>query len=71
MPRLHATIGRSVFSFRLTCSPDYLPLLVLILPIGNNKKIMGKYTNSRLSNVVGLFITVIVAVAAIALLLAP
>lgn len=44
------------------------PLLVLILLIANNKKIMGERTNSHLSNILGLVITVIMGVAAIALL---
>lgn len=38
-------------------------LIAVILHIGNNKKIMGKYTNSRLSNWLG-FITLIVMTAA-------
>lgn len=47
------------------CAP---PLMVLILLIGNNKQIMGDYTNSRLVNVLGWLITGIMTVAGIALL---
>ncbi len=45
------------------------PLMILIMLIGNNKKIMGKYTNSSLSNIVGWFITGVVTAATVALLL--
>jgi Mn2+/Fe2+ NRAMP family transporter len=44
------------------------PLMVLILLIAGNKKIMGKHANSRFSTALGWFITVIMAVAALALL---
>ena len=44
------------------------PLLVLILLISNNKKIMGKYVNGPLSNILGWMITAIMAVAGIAVL---
>ena len=47
------------------CAP---PLLLLILLIANNKNIMGKYTNSRFSNIFGITITVIMAIAAVSLL---
>ncbi len=47
------------------CAP---PLLVIIMLTGRNKKIMGKYTNSRLSNILGWIITVIMSLAAIGLL---
>ncbi len=42
-------------------------LLVFIMLIANNKKIMGKYRNSRLSNWLGWIITVFMSVCAIAL----
>lgn len=44
------------------------PLLVLILLIGNNKKILGKHTNNRLSNALGIAITLIMSAIALALL---
>ena len=44
------------------------PLMVLILLISNNTNIMGKYTNSRLSNILGWSITFVMTVAAVALL---
>lgn len=43
-------------------------LIAVILHIGNNKKIMGKYTNSRRSNWLG-FLTLILMTAAAAGLL--
>jgi Mn2+/Fe2+ NRAMP family transporter len=48
------------------CAP---PLLVLIMLIANNEAIMGRNTNSRLSNVLGWSITVIMTLSAAALLL--
>lgn len=42
-------------------------LLVFILLIANNKKIMGAHVNKRLSNVLGILITMIMAVAGISL----
>ncbi len=48
------------------CAP---PLMILILLIANNEKIMGKRVNNRFSNAVGILITIIMSVAAIALLL--
>ncbi len=42
-------------------------LLILILLISNNKKIMGKYTNGRLSNVLGWITVIVMAGAGIAL----
>ncbi|HWP96647.1 MAG TPA: Nramp family divalent metal transporter [Syntrophomonadaceae bacterium] len=45
------------------------PLLVFIMLISNNKKIMGKYVNGGLSNIMGWMITVIMAIASIALLI--
>lgn len=47
------------------CAP---PLIVIILLIANNKKIMGKYTNNKLSNVLGVIIAVIMGLAALGLL---
>jgi len=44
------------------------PLLVMILLISNNKKIMGKYTNGRLSNILGIIIAGIMTAAGIAVL---
>jgi Mn2+/Fe2+ NRAMP family transporter len=38
------------------------PLMVIILLIANNKKILGEHTNSRLSNVFGWTITIIMGV---------
>ncbi len=48
------------------CAP---PLLIFILLIANNKEIMGKYTNTWISNVLGILITLLMAVAAIFLFL--
>lgn len=42
-------------------------LIAIILHIGNNKKIMGAYTNSVLSNVLGFITLVVMAAAAIGL----
>lgn len=44
------------------------PLLILILLISNNKKIMGEKTNSSLSNTLGVMITIVMTLAALALL---
>jgi len=44
------------------------PLMVIIMLISNNKKIMGKHTNTRVSNVLGWLITGFMFVAAGALL---
>lgn len=44
------------------------PLMVLILLIGNNKNIMGRFTNSRFSNIAGWMIALIMGVAGIALI---
>ncbi|MBI5045928.1 MAG: divalent metal cation transporter [Candidatus Niyogibacteria bacterium] len=43
------------------------PLLILILLIGNNKKILGKNTNSAFSNYLGITITAIMSLIALAL----
>lgn len=45
------------------------PLLLLILLIANNKKIMGKHVNGRLANVLGVAITLFMALAAFPVLL--
>jgi len=44
------------------------PIMVLIMLITNNKKIMGKYSNTVFSNIMGWIITIIMAIASIALL---
>ncbi len=44
-----------------------VPLLVLLLMVANNRKIMGGFTNGRLSNSIGILTTVVMFVAAIAL----
>jgi Mn2+/Fe2+ NRAMP family transporter len=44
------------------------PLMVLLMLTANNKKIMGKYSNRRYSNIMGWIITIIMAIASIALL---
>jgi NRAMP (natural resistance-associated macrophage protein)-like metal ion transporter len=44
-------------------------LIAVILHIANNKHIMGKYTNSRLSNVLGVITLVVMTVAAVGLIL--
>jgi len=47
------------------CAP---PLIIIILLISNNKKIMGNYTNGKLSNTLGIIITGIMSLCALALL---
>lgn len=42
-------------------------LIAIILHIGNNKKIMGEHTNSRLSNTLGVITLVLMTVAAVGL----
>jgi len=44
------------------------PLLILIMLIGNNKKIMGEHTNSLPSNILEIIITLVMSIAAIALI---
>ena len=45
------------------------PVLIgIILHISNNKKIMGEYTNSRMSNILGFAALIIMTVAAVALI---
>lgn len=48
------------------CAP---PLIILIILIGKNKKIMGSYTNSSFSNVMGYIITGIMSVGVIGMLI--
>jgi len=43
-------------------------LIVIILHIGNNKKIMGEFTNSKLSNTLGFITLFVMTLAAIALI---
>jgi NRAMP (natural resistance-associated macrophage protein)-like metal ion transporter len=45
------------------------PLMILIVLISNNKNIMGRYTNSKTSNMMGWFITGIMTLAVLALLI--
>lgn len=42
-------------------------LLIFILLITNNKSIMGKFTNSRFSNIMGIFATIVMSAATLAL----
>lgn len=44
------------------------PLMIIILLIGNNKNVLGKRTNSRLSNALGIFITAAMGAVAVGLL---
>lgn len=44
------------------------PLMVIIMFIGNNKKIMGEYTNKKASNILGWFITFVMSLAAVVLI---
>ena len=44
------------------------PLMILIMLMGNNKKIMGKNVNGKTSNILGWFITIVMGVAAVALI---
>jgi NRAMP (natural resistance-associated macrophage protein)-like metal ion transporter len=43
-------------------------LIAIILHISNNKKIMGKYTNSKISNVLGFLTLVLMSIAAVVLI---
>jgi len=45
------------------------PLMVLIILTANNKKIMGKYVNKRIANIVGWFIVLVMALAGILLII--
>ncbi len=42
-----------------------VPLLVMILLVANNRRIMGSFTNGRLSNLIGVVTTVFMGVAAV------
>ncbi len=44
------------------------PLMFIIMKISNNRKILGKYTNRKISNILGWTITAIMSLCAIALL---
>jgi NRAMP (natural resistance-associated macrophage protein)-like metal ion transporter len=41
-------------------------LIAIILHIGNNKKVMGDYTNTKLSNVLGIITLILMTIAAVA-----
>ena len=43
-------------------------LIAIILHISNNKKVMGEFTNSRMSNILGFAAFIIMSAAAITLL---
>ena len=43
-------------------------LIAIILHIGNNKKVMGKFTNSRLSNILGVITLILMTASAVALI---
>jgi Mn2+/Fe2+ NRAMP family transporter len=43
-------------------------IIAIVLHIGNNKRIMGEYTNSRLSNTLGIITLLLMSAAAIALI---
>lgn len=43
-------------------------MIAIILHIGNNKKVMGEYTNSKLSNVLGIITLLLMTAAAVALI---
>ena len=43
-------------------------LIAIILHIANNKKVMGKYTNGKLSNVLGFVTLILMTAAAITML---
>jgi NRAMP (natural resistance-associated macrophage protein)-like metal ion transporter len=45
------------------------PLMVLVILIANNKKIMGKFANKRISNIVGWIIVLVMAIAGILLII--
>ena len=53
-------------AFNGICAP---PLMIIIMLMGSNKKIMGKYVNSIFSNVMGWTITVLMAFCALALII--
>jgi Mn2+/Fe2+ NRAMP family transporter len=43
-------------------------MIAIILHISNNKKVMGKYTNSRLANVLGIIALILMTTSAVALI---
>jgi len=43
-------------------------MIAVVMHIGNNKKIMNNFTNSRLSNILGMITFIVMAMAAIALI---
>lgn len=45
-----------------------VPLIFIILRIGSNRKIMGKYTNGKLTNLIGWFTFVAMSIAVIAMI---
>ena len=45
------------------------PLMILIILIANNKNIMGKYVNRRLSKIIGWIITIVMSIAGILLII--
>ena len=45
------------------------PLMALVILIANNKKIMGKFVNKRISNIVGWIIVLIMTIAGILLII--
>lgn len=45
------------------------PLMALVILIANNKRIMGKFVNKKISNIVGWFITLIMSIAGILLII--
>ena len=55
-----------------TVNAILLPIvLVLVLKIANNKQVMGKYTNSKLTNIFAILITVMIVLVTIALFFEP
>lgn len=46
-------------------------LIFFILLLANNKKVMGKYTNGRSSNILGILTFLLMSLAALALMIAP
>ena len=44
------------------------PLIIIILYIGNNKKILGEHTNSKRSNILGVIVAAVMSAIALALL---
>jgi Mn2+/Fe2+ NRAMP family transporter len=43
-------------------------MIAVVMHIGNNKKIMNNFTNSRLSNILGMITFIVMTMAAIALI---